>query len=99
MNAPPLNIRPFGNLSSPVGGLQTGRLLECPTSVLKIIQDQCDISGVLAQELRWEVRWLRSPRLSVAPEIPFAEELDLIVLIPEVRHFRILIGVFALGQD
>lgn len=57
--------------------------------MLEIIEDQCDIGGILAQVLRQEVGWLRSPGLGVTPEIPFAEEPGLSVFVPQVRQLRV----------
>ena len=68
-------------------------------TVLQIVENQRNVRGVLAKEIRGEIGWLRSPRLRAPPEIPFPKQLDLRVLVPEVRYLRVLVGVSPLRNN
>ena len=67
--------------------------------MFQIIENERNVCGIFAEEVRRKVGRLRSPRLGVTTEVPFAKELDLGVFAPEVCHLRVLIRVFALGQN
>jgi hypothetical protein len=67
--------------------------------MFQIVENERNVRGIFAEEVRRKVGRLRSPRLGVTTEVPFTKELDLGVFTPEIRHLWVLIRVLALGQN